>query len=68
MGWAKAILREIYGLFVDDGNLALAVIIWLAIAWLVLPRLAHGALWAGIVLFLGLAVILMESVWRRARR
>lgn len=68
MNWTKATLREIYGLFVDGGRFALAVVIWLAIAWFALPGLAQGRSWASILLFLGLAVILIESVGRRARK
>ena len=31
MKWLKNILREIFGLFVDDGTFALAILIWLAV-------------------------------------
>jgi len=65
MSWLKSTLGEIYGLFVDDGSFAVAVIAWLAIAWLVLPRLAVGPLAKGPILFAGLALILIESAWRR---
>jgi hypothetical protein len=68
MNWTKTILREVWGLFVDDGNFALAIAVWLAMAGLALPALAPAAGWAGIVLFLGLALILLESVHRRAKR
>ncbi|MGN6470078.1 MAG: hypothetical protein ACTHLC_10875 [Rhizobiaceae bacterium] len=68
MNWTKTILREVWGLFVDDGNFALAIAVWLAMAGLALPVLAPAAGWAGIVLFLGLALILLESVHRRAKR
>lgn len=68
MVWLRTVFRELYGLFVDDGSFALAVVVWLVAAWFVLTQLDPRALWAGPLLFAGLAVILVESVWRRARR
>lgn len=60
-----ATVKEIAGLFVDDGSLALAVLVWLALCAL-LARLAP-ARWDGVILFLGLAVLLLENARRRAR-
>jgi len=68
MSWLKSIFREIYGLFVDDGSFAIAVVAWLALLWLVLPRLPIPGVWHGVVLFAGLVAILIESALRRARR
>jgi len=68
MPWLKTILREIYGLFVDDGSFAIAILVWLGLAWLVLPRLPWGAGWNAIILAVGLFTILIESVLRRARK
>ena len=68
MRWIGTVLREIFGLFVDDGSFAVAILVWLAIMWLVLPHLAVPAVWGGPVLFVGLALILLESATRRARR
>lgn len=68
MRWIGTVLREIFGLFVDDGSFAVAILVWLAVVWLVLPRLAVPAVWVGPVLFAGLALILVESATRRARR
>ena len=68
MRWLKAIVAEIFGLFVDDGAFALAIIGWLAATWLVLPRLNLPAMWAPIILFVGLALILVESATRRSKR
>ncbi|HZB90720.1 MAG TPA: hypothetical protein VE397_04710 [Stellaceae bacterium] len=63
----SAILKEIAGLFVDDGSLALAVLVWVALVAL-LARLAPAAGWEGAVLFLGLAALLAENTRRSARR
>ena len=59
----KTIWSEFIGLFVDDGSLAVAVLAWLATAWLPLPPALPPA-----ILFAGLALILVESVLRRARQ
>jgi hypothetical protein len=67
MQWIRTILSEIYGLFVDDGSFAIAILVWLALYWILVPRIgfSHGAM--GPVLFVGLAAILVESAARRAR-
>lgn len=67
MRWLKAILGEIYGLFVDDGRFALAILAWLALAWWLLPGLAPGY-WGAIAWLAGLLAILVESLLRQARR
>jgi hypothetical protein len=63
MGWLTAIVREIWGLFVDDIGLAVASLLWIALIWL-------GAAWLGVAagptLFAGLVVILLASAFRRA--
>lgn len=68
MPWVRAVMREVLGLFIDDGSYAAAIVVWLAIVWFVLPRLAIPESWQGPVLFAGLALILLDSVARRARR
>lgn len=67
MRWLKNIIDEIFGLFVDDGSFALAILAWSAVAWLVLPRLDVSRQWGSVIFFVGLAAILIESVSRRAR-
>ena len=39
MSVLRTILNELAGLFVDDGSLAVLVLAWLAVCWLLLPRL-----------------------------
>ena len=68
MSWIKTVLREVFGLFVDDAAFALCIVAWLVIAALVPPRLGVPPVWTGPLLFLGLAVILLESAYRRAAR
>jgi len=68
MKWLKNILREIFGLFVDDGSFALAILIWLAVVRWAPPRLHIPSGMTGVILFAGLALILAESATRYSRR
>ena len=67
MNWLKAITREVVGLFIDDGNFALAIGGWLGFSFPVLPHFEGSAGWRCATLFCGLAVILVESTIRQAR-
>ena len=58
------VARELYGLVVDDGVLALAAIVWTGAVFL-MSRLGFPASWGGVALVAGLAVILVESALRR---
>jgi uncharacterized membrane protein len=62
-----AALRELVGLFVDDGSLVLAVLLWIGLCAALTHVAPLGGL-SGIVLFLGLAVVLAENALRSARR
>jgi hypothetical protein len=64
MSWIKAIWAEFIGLFVDDGAFAVAILVWLAVCWLVVPRLRLAPAWPPVLLFLGLILILAESAMR----
>jgi hypothetical protein len=68
MNALRTIFREIFGLFVDDGSFALQILIWLALTAFLLPYLGWLSRSRGIILFLGLAAILMGSAIRYARR
>jgi hypothetical protein len=68
MSWIVASLRELIGLFVDDGSLAVTALAWLAVCGLVLPSLGVAGAWLGVALFAGLAAILAENALRTARR
>ena len=68
MQWFRVIFREIFGLFVDDGSFAIAIIVWLGIVWLLLPRRGVFSRWNGLILFAGLGCILVENTLRCARR
>lgn len=70
MSWIRTVLREIYGLFVDDIWFTLSILAWLGLTWFAVvevPRL-HLAQWLpALMLFGGLAAILLESAIRFAR-
>jgi hypothetical protein len=68
MHWFKAIWSELLGLFVDDGNFATAILVWLGMNWLLSTYLLRQSEWGGVVLFAGLGLILLESTARRSRR
>jgi hypothetical protein len=63
----KTIALEIWGLFVDDGAFALAVLCWLAIAGIGAHMLPRSA-WMPPTFFAGLVLILAGGAVRQARR
>jgi hypothetical protein len=65
MKWLISIAKEIFGLFVDDGSLAVALVVWVGLVLLVSRFLPAPAI--GFAVLLGCAGILAESVLRRAR-
>lgn len=68
MSWLKAIVEEVFGLFIDDGRYALTVLAWLLLVGLALRYLHLPSVWGGVIMFTGLAIILIESVLRRSSR
>lgn len=68
MNALRTMLSELWGLFVDDGRYALAIVAWLLLAWLALPLLQLGSGWNAVIFAVGLFAILVESVLRRSRR
>ncbi len=68
MNALRTIVSELAGLFVEDRFFALAIALWLALA---IGALVSGIVpppWRGPALFTGLAIILVTSVMRAARR
>ena len=68
MSWLKTIWSELIGLFVDDGSFAAAILLWLATCWLLLPRLPMPLAISPMILFFGMALILVESALRSSRK
>jgi hypothetical protein len=62
------VIEELIGLFVEDGSLAMAIVIWLCFVAFLLPHVPGGLSWRAPVLFLGLALLLFENVLRTARK
>ncbi len=67
MGWMRTVVREVWGLFVDDGSFAIAIVVWVGVMWVVAQRFGVSSRAMGAVLFAGFAVILVESLLRFAR-
>jgi hypothetical protein len=63
-----AILREVAGLFVDDGSLALAILAVVGVAAFLAIILKASALAVGLVLLGGCAAVLIENIMRTVRR
>jgi hypothetical protein len=63
-----AILRELVAIFIDDGSIAVALVLWSALAWYLLPALPINAGWDGPILLLGYLLILGENLARTARK
>ncbi len=61
-------LREVWGLFVEDGSLTVGIVICVALAIYALPHVALPSYWRGPVLFVAVAIVLLENVSRSARR
>lgn len=68
MNALRSIAREIFGLFVDDGALAVAIVLWVVLLRLILSRLGSSPQAGAIVFAAGLGLILAESTLRYARR
>jgi len=68
MNILRIALKEFFGMFIDDGALALAVLLLIAVAG-VLAKFAHvDALLVAALLLPGCLLILAESVARAARK
>jgi hypothetical protein len=61
--WLRTIARELYGLFVDDGLFASAILLWLALT-VIAGHLGLGPRWRALALVAGLVAILVESLVR----
>jgi hypothetical protein len=60
----RLIRDELWGLFVDDGVFAGAIVVWLVVARCVLPRLGLPVWTPAVALFAGLAAILVLGALR----
>jgi hypothetical protein len=63
----RGLARELVGLFIDDGSLAVSAVLWVA-ACALGARLGLPSGWLGAALAAGLAAILVENALRGATR
>ena len=68
MDGLRTALREFVGLFVDSGSLAAAIVVTVAASALLLPLLPLSATERSGVMLLALLAVLVENVYRIARR
>ena len=64
----RAALAELIGMFIDDGQLALTLVALIAIVTLLVKIAGIGGLAGGLLLLAGAIGLLVESVYRDARR
>jgi hypothetical protein len=64
MSLVRTILAELWGLFVDDGLLALGLVLWVVLAAVLVPILGLETI-GGPVLFLGAAGVFIACLLRR---
>ena len=64
----RAALAELIGMFIDDGQLALTLVALIAIVTLLVKLAGIGGLAGGLLLLAGAIGLLVESVYRDARR
>ena len=68
MNMLIAVLRELIGLFVDDGSLALMILAVVMLAGILATLMPDFQLAAGAVLLFGCLGVLLVNVARAARR
>jgi hypothetical protein len=61
-------LAELWGLFVEDATLTIGTLACVALAAFVIPRVGIGAQWRGPLFFAIVVLMLLENVYRGARR
>ncbi|MBZ9669879.1 hypothetical protein FJ970_03040 [Mesorhizobium sp. B2-1-8] len=67
MNVIRLVAREFFGMFVDDGNLALLALVLVAAVTAAVKLLALPPLVGGALLLVGCLAILLQSVRRAAR-
>ncbi len=68
MSVIRLVLKELVGMFVDDGNLALLALILVGLVTAAVKLLSLPPLAGGLLLLAGCLAILLESTRRAARR
>jgi len=68
MSAVRTAFAELLGMFIDDGQLALTLIALIALVTLAVKSAWIGGLAGGVALLAGCIALLLESVYRHARR
>ncbi len=68
MSFIRTALAELLGMFIDDGQLALALLALIALVTLAVKFAGLGGLAGSLLLLAGCIALLLESVYRHARR
>jgi hypothetical protein len=68
MSAVRIALTELWGLFVEDATLTVGTLICVALAAFVFQRLGFPAQWRAPILFVAVVLMLLENVYRGARR
>ncbi|TGP45273.1 hypothetical protein EN802_23370 [bacterium M00.F.Ca.ET.159.01.1.1] len=67
MNMIRVALKELVGMFVDDGNLALLALVLIALVTSAVKLIALPPLLGGFLLLVGCLAILLDSARRAAR-
>lgn len=68
MNAIRIALSELWGLFVEDATLTIGTLICIALAAFVIPHAGLAAQWRAPVFFAAVVLMLLENVYRGARR
>jgi hypothetical protein len=68
MTMLASVFRMLVGLFVDDGSLALAIIVIVLLSWIFAALMPDLPLAAGAVLLVGSLGVLLANVMKAAQR
>ena len=68
MNTLNALVDEVLGMFVDDGSLAIAILVVVALAGWVSLRFENVSTVVGAILFIGCLAALVENIVRTTRR
>ena len=61
-------LQELWGLFVEDATLTIGTLACVALAAFAVPRLGVAPQWRAPIFFAAVVLMLLENVYRGARR
>lgn len=68
MSAVRVALGELWGLFVEDATLTIGTLVCVALAAFVAPRAGIAPQWRAPALFIVVVLMLLENVYRGARK